>query len=109
MELPWCVQNRCYARLRWDLEIRKFCRRYGILYQGFSLLTANGEIVEHPVVRRIAESHGATAAQIIFRFAQRIGILPLTGTSSERHMAEDLASSGICVSEDEVETIEGLC
>jgi diketogulonate reductase-like aldo/keto reductase len=107
-ELPWCVQNRCYARLRWDLEVRKFCRRYGILYQGFSLLTANAEIVEHPLVGRIAGSHGATAAQIIFRFAQRIGILPLTGTSSETHMAEDLATSRICLSEEEVEMIEGL-
>jgi diketogulonate reductase-like aldo/keto reductase len=108
VELPWCVQNRCYARLRWDLEIRKFCRRYGILYQGFSLLTANAEIVEFPLVQRIAGSHGVTAAQIIFRFAQRIGIVPLTGTASEKHMAEDLASTGICLSEAEVEMIEGL-
>src|SRR5215471_12751134 len=41
VEMPSFVQNRCYARLGWDREIRSFCRDRNIIYQGFSLLTAN--------------------------------------------------------------------
>ena len=40
-ELPTFVQNRCYARLGWDRGVREFCRNHQMIYQGFSLLTAN--------------------------------------------------------------------
>ena len=49
-ELPAFVQNRCYARLGWDRDVRKFCREHKIIYQGFSLLTANQEVLHHPVI-----------------------------------------------------------
>ena len=42
-EPPAFVQNRCYAVLGWDREVRAFCRAHGLVYQGFSLLTANRE------------------------------------------------------------------
>ncbi len=42
-ESPTFVQNRCYARLGWDREVRQFCTERKIIYQGFSLLTANVE------------------------------------------------------------------
>ena len=51
-EAPAFVQNRCYARLGWDREVRAFCKERKIIYQGFSLLTANMEVVRHPVVTR---------------------------------------------------------
>src|SRR5205823_6336060 len=37
---PAIVQNRCYARTGWDREVRAICRERGIVYEGFSLLTA---------------------------------------------------------------------
>src|ERR1017187_10933097 len=46
-ELPMYVQNRCYARLGWDRAVRHFCRDHKITYQGFSLLTANQEVMQH--------------------------------------------------------------
>src|ERR671918_98549 len=42
---PMVVQNRCYAALAWDKEIRKICQTHGIIYQGFSLLTANTDFL----------------------------------------------------------------
>jgi diketogulonate reductase-like aldo/keto reductase len=38
---PMVVQNRCYASMGWDREVREICRTHNIIYQGFSLLTAN--------------------------------------------------------------------
>jgi diketogulonate reductase-like aldo/keto reductase len=105
-ELPAFVQNRCYARFGWDRDVREFCRTRKIVYQGFSLLTANAEIVRHPLLAAIAKRLEATPAQIVFRFAQAIGILPLTGTSDAAHMKQDLASSAISLSADEIRAIE---
>ena len=107
-EAPGFVQNRCYARFGWDREVRMFCRERRIVYQGFSLLTANAEVLRHTVIAGLAARARATAAQIVFAFARSVGMLPLTGTSDAEHMTEDLASSGVELSVDAVRTIEAL-
>jgi diketogulonate reductase-like aldo/keto reductase len=107
-EHPAFVQNRCYARLGWDREVRQFCQGHKIIYQGFSLLTANIEVLRHPFVAQLAKQHDATAAQIIFAFARQIGILPLTGTSDPEHMKQDLDSLGLLLKCEEVEALESL-
>jgi diketogulonate reductase-like aldo/keto reductase len=107
-ELPAFVQNRCFARRGWDRDVRAFCADRGIVYQGFSLLTANPEVLGHPAVSGIAARGKATPAQVVFRFAQAIGMLPLTGTSSGEHMRQDLASHAVALSDDEVAAIESL-
>jgi diketogulonate reductase-like aldo/keto reductase len=107
-ELPAFVQNRCFARLGWDREVRAFCRAHGIVYQGFSLLTANPEVLRHPRLLGIAARLGATPAQVVFRFALAVGILPLTGTTDPEHMRQDLASRDLALTPDEVSEIESL-
>jgi diketogulonate reductase-like aldo/keto reductase len=103
---PMMVQNRCYAALAWDKDVREICQTQGIIYQGFSLLTANREVLTAPEVQQIARRLGATAAQIIFRFAMQIGMLPLTGTTSQQHMREDLEAEQFTLSGEEVQLIE---
>jgi diketogulonate reductase-like aldo/keto reductase len=104
---PAFVQNRCYARTGWDREVRAFCRAHDIAYQGFSLLTANAREVQQPAVAAIARRAGRTLPQVVFRFALQVGMIPLTGTSSEEHMREDLAVFDFELDDDEVRTIEG--
>ena len=103
---PMVVQNRCYAVLAWDKEVRKICQTHGIIYQGFSLLTANRQVLAAPEVQQIARRLRATPAQIIFRFAMQIGMLPLTGTTSQDHMIEDLQAEQLTLPGEEVEQIE---
>jgi len=107
-ETPQFVQNRCFARLGWDRDVRAFCEDRKIVYQGFSLLTANPEVVQHGLVARIAARDGVSPAQVVFRFARAIGILPLTGTSDAEHMRQDLSSRALQLSPDEVGAIESL-
>src|SRR5207249_4840929 len=91
-EAPAFVQNRCFARLGWDRDVRQFCRERKIIYQGFSLLTANAEVLQSRRVAEIAARLHATPPQVVFRFALAVGMLPLTGTSDAAHMKQDLAS-----------------
>jgi diketogulonate reductase-like aldo/keto reductase len=107
-EPPAFVQNRCFARLGWDRAVREFCRERAITYQGFSLLTANPEVLAHPGVAGIAARERATRAQVVFRFALAVGMLPLTGTSNPDHMKQDLASGDLTLSADEARAIESL-
>jgi diketogulonate reductase-like aldo/keto reductase len=103
---PAFVQNRCHAARGWDRETRALCAEHGIVYQAFSLLTANRDVVAGRTVRAIATRHGRTPAQVVFRFARQVGMLPLTGTSSPQHMRDDLAIGEFALSEDEVTAID---
>jgi diketogulonate reductase-like aldo/keto reductase len=103
---PAFVQNRCYAKYGWDRASRQVCTQHGITYQGFSLLTANQKVWTHRDVAAIAKRHAKTPAQIMFRFAQQIGILPLTGTTNPEHMRQDLAIDDVTLTRDELATVE---
>lgn len=107
-EAPAFVQNRCFARMGWDRDVRLFCRERKIIYQGFSLLTANIEVLRHPLVTGLAARASATPAQVVFSFARAVGMLPLTGTSKVEHMQQDLASRELTLSPEQVDAIESL-
>jgi diketogulonate reductase-like aldo/keto reductase len=106
-ERPSFVQNRCYARLGWDREVRRLCAEHDIIYQGFSMLTANLEVLRHPFIAQLARAQ-ATPAQIIFSFARAVGMLPLTGTSDPGHMKQDLAAVSLPLSAEQIKAIEQL-
>lgn len=106
---PTTVQNRCFANRGWDAEVRKLCFEHDIRYQGFSLLTANPEVFRHPAVAIIAKRHKTTVAQVIFAFSRAIGIVPLTGTSDEKHMVQDLkAFNEMTLEPVELQVLEGV-
>lgn len=107
-ELPAFVQNRCFARMGWDRDVRTFCSERGITYQGFSLLTANPEVLQHPPFLELVRTFGATAAQVVFAFARAIGMLPLTGTTSSEHMKQDLSSLELELPPEVVQAIESI-
>jgi diketogulonate reductase-like aldo/keto reductase len=105
---PAFVQNRCFARLGWDRDVREVCKREGAVYQGFSLLTANVAELASPQVRRIAAAHGTNVTRIAFAFALAVGMICLTGTTNPEHMRDDLAAAELELSEDEIATIDGV-
>jgi len=87
---PSIIQNRFYIESGYDKEIREFCKENGIIYQSFWTLTANPHILENSKTIKIAQKYEKTPAQIFFKYIIQLGIAPLTGTSNEDHMREDL-------------------
>lgn len=103
---PMMVQNRCYATTGWDMEVRQICQDNEIVYQGFSLLTANQQVLSSSAVRTLAKKYETGPAQIIFRFAMQVGMLPLTGTTDAQHMREDLRCEEFTLDASEVRQLE---
>ncbi len=89
---PAFVQNRCFASMVWDKEILDFCQNNNIKYQGFSLLTANVNVWESRELVEIANKYDVDPAQVIFKFAQQIGIIPITGTTNLARMKSNILS-----------------
>jgi diketogulonate reductase-like aldo/keto reductase len=88
---PAILQNRFYADSGYDTALRDFCQRQGIIYQSFWTLTANPRILASSEVKALAKKYQRTVAQVFFRYLTQQGIMPLTGTTSEQHIREDLA------------------
>lgn len=105
---PSFVQNRCFASTGWDREVRRFCRENFIVYQGFSLLTANRTELSQGRVTHLLSATGLSLAQLVFAFALHAGMLPLTGTSQEAHMKLDLSCVGLALADDVVQELERI-
>jgi diketogulonate reductase-like aldo/keto reductase len=88
---PAVVQNRFYQETGYDANLRHWCSNHGLIYQSFWTLTANPHVLSSNTVRTIAKKYKKTEAQIFFRYLSQSCIVPLTGTTSEQHMREDLS------------------
>lgn len=105
---PRFVQNRCYASRGWDRDVRRICAAEGIVYQGFSLLTGNRRELAHEEVARLCRRTERTVAELVFRFAVALGMLPLTGTSDPAHMRLDLDALDFDLAPSDVQMLERL-
>lgn len=106
---PTFVQNRCYANRAWDHDVHSFCLEHDITYQGFSLLTANQEVWNSEKVSELATKYNVTSADVIFKFAKQIKMLPLTGTTNVKRMKSNLNNiETFELSSDEVNLIKNF-
>lgn len=107
-ELPAIVQNRCSDRLGWDRAVRRFCKKRGIVYQGFSVVNPKSAALRDPLVLAMAARFEATPAQALFAFARASGIVAITGATNVEHMRQNLASQTLKLSRKDVRAIDSL-
>lgn len=90
---PSVAQNRFHARTKFDTKLRHFCRDHDIWYQSFWTLTANWDALEeNPHILELAQQHNLSPQTLMFAFLMSTGyITPLSGTTSKKHMLEDVA------------------
>jgi diketogulonate reductase-like aldo/keto reductase len=105
---PAFVQNRCLARASWDAEVRALCRTHDVIYQAFSLLSGNRQVLLKPCVSEIAHRHIKSVPQVVYRFALELGMLPLTGTTDGAHMRQNLDIFDFTLTGDETDTLLAL-
>ena len=105
---PAVIQNRFYAEAQYDRTIRDFCQQQRIIYQSFWTLTANPKVLAHAMLKTLAAKYQRSTAQVFFRYLNQINIIPLTGTTSETHMREDLAIIDFELTADECDAVGKL-
>ncbi|HGZ71358.1 MAG TPA: aldo/keto reductase [Nitratifractor sp.] len=105
---PSIVQNRFYAQSDYDKALRVWLQEQGVVYQSFWSLTANPHVLADKRVIDIATKRDKSPAQIFFAYLQSQGIHPLSGTTSLKHMQDDLEVEQIDLSKEEIAAIEQL-
>jgi diketogulonate reductase-like aldo/keto reductase len=97
---PTFLQNCFNYKNRSEYIILEFCLENAIVYQAWGLLR-NDELLKHQMISSIANDHNVTNAQVLIKFAQAIGIQPLTGGSSEKRVTDN-ANLDFALSKEEI-------
>lgn len=105
---PKVLQNRFYQQSGYDKELREFCNTHNMVYQSFWSLSANPHLLNSETIIQIAKQYNKTLEQIFYKFLTQINITPLNGTTSEKHMKEDLEIVSFNLSQEEVNKINLL-
>lgn len=105
---PTIVQNRFYAQSGYDKDLRAFCKQHNITYESFWSLTANPNILASEILEDLALKYKKGVAEIFYRFLNHIDIVPLNGTTSTKHMIEDLKISGFELTNEEIKQISSF-
>lgn len=93
---PAVVQNRFYAKAKFDIAVRKFCRDHGIIYQSFWTLTANPRLVWSAEVGLLGHQVGISPQEALYCLVLGLGnTVILNGTKSGDHMKSDLKAPGL--------------
>lgn len=101
-----CVQNQYNLVDRSSQPVLDACIEHDIAFVPFfplgSAFVADSPVLNHPAVRREAERHGRTPAQIALAWTLSVApnVLLIPGTSSLRHLEENTAVADIELSED---------
>ena len=66
-----------------------------LLIRSFWTLTGSPSLLSHPATAAFAKQNKCTPPQAVYRFAQSLGITPLSGTTDETHMREDLVAESL--------------
>ena len=105
-EAPFANQVEMHPLLRQE-ELREYADANGVELVAYSPL-ARGEILDDPAIVHIAEKHGVSAAQVSLAWLREKGVTAIPKATGEDHIADNWASLGLELDDDDVEEIDTL-
>lgn len=98
------IQNRYNAADRGSEGLVDLCAREGMAFLPWAPIQ---DFERHRGLAEIAARHGATPTQVVLAWllARSPAMVPIPGTSSVRHLEENVAAAGIELTADEVATL----
>ncbi|XP_065198259.1 uncharacterized protein LOC135829801 [Sycon ciliatum] len=102
-----------------ERELRAFCQRNGIIFQGFSTmgkawlyaddtLSDNNPVQSNEVIANVAQRHSSTSPQTILAWALDSNVSVIPGTMNLVHLKENLAALDLSLDDSAMDAINGL-
>ena len=108
--IPAVVQNENHPYNQND-ELQKYLERYGTVIESWYPFGGRGNtqsLFADESIKRIAEAHGKTPAQVILRWHVQAGYVTIPGSKNPLHIRENINIFDFELSDDEMRTIKGL-
>lgn len=102
------VANQCEYHPYLDQSaVRAACARHGLAFVAYSPL-GRASVLDEPVVKRIADAHAATPAQVLLAWHLAQGGAAIPKTGNQKRLVENLAAAEIALSAQDVAAISAL-
>jgi 2,5-diketo-D-gluconate reductase A len=85
-----------------------FNRRHGITTESYSPLGAGSDLLNAPVLGKIAQKHGKTPGQIVLRWHVEQGLVAIPKSANPQRMKENLGIFGFALDADDMTAIATL-
>ncbi|MBQ9574887.1 MAG: aldo/keto reductase [Synergistaceae bacterium] len=108
--IPAVVQNENHPYNQ-NNELQKYLERYGTVIESWYPFGGRGNtqsLFADESIKRIAEAHGKTPAQVILRWHVQAGYVTIPGSKNPLHIRENINIFDFELSDDEMRTIKGL-
>ncbi|OXU26253.1 hypothetical protein TSAR_006992 [Trichomalopsis sarcophagae] len=113
------IELQAYNQQR---PIRELCTERNITVTAFSTLGSPGSspdkktryikslptLFDHPIVKKIAEAHNRTSAQVLLRHAVQNGIIVLPKSTNPGRIKQNIGIFDFALTEDEMQAMNGL-
>ena len=107
---PAIVQNENHIFYQ-NNDLKKYLERYGTVIESWYPLGGKGnthELFNNEAVRKIAASHGKTAAQVIIRWHIQAGYIAIPGSKNPEHIRENINVFDFALTDNDMNIIAGL-
>ena len=107
---PAVLQIECHPYAQ-RLEMRKKAAKYGIQMECWFPLggaMSNGALFKDPVIKKIAESHGKTPAQVILRWHIQEGFSGIPGATNPDYIKENIQIFDFSLTDEEMQQMRSL-
>ncbi|HSJ39236.1 MAG TPA: aldo/keto reductase [Planococcus sp. (in: firmicutes)] len=106
-EITPMVNQIEYHPMLTQQEVQMFCIEKGIQVEAWSPLM-QGELLEHPVLKELAEKYGKTVAQVILRWDLQNGVITIPKSIKEHRIIENADIGDFELSIEDMDRIEAL-
>lgn len=105
--MPMVDQFECHPLLT-QKPLREYCHENNIQVMAYTSTARNDERLRKTVLVPIAKKYNKTTTQIILRWHQQVGNIPIVNSSSKEHLIEDINIKDFSLTDDEINSIEKI-
>ncbi|MBB3126394.1 diketogulonate reductase-like aldo/keto reductase [Paenibacillus rhizosphaerae] len=88
-------------------ELRGFTKQHNIQLEAWSPLM-QGELLNHPLLKEIADKYGKSIAQVILRWDLQHGVVTIPKSTKEHRIVENASLFDFELSQEDMDRIDGL-
>lgn len=105
--MPMVNEIECHPLFTQD-ELRNYCRESGIQIMAYTSTARMDERLRKTCLVPISKKYGKSVAQVILRWHQQIGNIPIVNSSSKSHMLDNMNIRDFSLTEDEIQEITNI-
>ena len=90
-----------------EFDLLPWCAARHLPVMAYSPVGQGGALLDHPALRRVADRHGVTPAQVAIAWSMRLpGIITIPKASDPEHVRANAAAAAVDLSADDLATID---